>query len=215
MPISFQPPLLSTLIALALAIVAVNPALGQSSVWIDLTPMTRSVLGAETELQTDFSLGWSTEDGWRMLGGFSAKSQENDNFGTTVKTSLYDVDFRAGRRWATGILATENERWFAHWGVDLIFGLDHIDTSTDGSSFIATNRTNDYRAGAGGVVTVGYQLSRHFNFALEGRLDALYTYEKTVIGDNFSPPNISVDEGWAVRLTPPVQLFLCYQFSAK
>lgn len=209
---------MAVLIALAVA----NPVGAQSSsaIWLDLTPLSRNILGAETELSSDFAVGWSTgkslrENGWRVLGGFSRNSESNDNFGSTVETSEYDLDFRAGRRWATAALTSDGERWYANWGVDLVLGLDHIGTTTTSFDFHATNTTDIYRLGAGGVVAAGYKLSNHFNLAIEGRLDAWYLYDKTLISDNFSGSITSIDEGWGSSLTPPLQLFLCYQFSAK
>ena len=221
MPIQNRTHIVTAIFTIAMIAIAA-PACAQvsNSLWLDLTPMTRNILGAETELSTDFSVGWSTGEGivgkgWRVLGGYTASSDENDNFGTSIETTLFDIDFRAGRRWSTGALTSPDERWQAGWGVDLICGLDHLDTRTLATSFEATNSTDMYRIGTGAVATAAYQLSSNFNLAIEGRFDAWYVYDKTVVDDNFSEPNTSVDEGWASSLTPPVQLFLCYQFASK
>ena len=64
MPIQNRTHILTAIFTLAAFVLAV-PACAQvsNSLWLDLTPMTRNILGAETELSTDFSVGWSTGEG--------------------------------------------------------------------------------------------------------------------------------------------------------
>lgn len=180
------------------------------SVWMDLVPMTRRLLGAEAEAQFRMTAGWSSNlegNGWRVLAGIAASQETQDSFGTTITTRNQAIGTRVGRRWFTGN-DDDPARCRPVWGADVVIDRHHISTQSSNADFSSSNTTTLHEAGISGVIGVDLRLAPRLHLIAETRLDALYSHELNVQEDNFSGRFEQRDEGWRTRLDPPLQLFL-------
>jgi hypothetical protein len=200
---------LGTLLLLPLLILTDFTAQAQSNVWVDMVPMTRRLLGSANE-DVQLGIGWSSnaeEDGWRALAGLSLENRVEDSFGTEIQTNNRDFSLRFGRRWRRGENEPPKPCWI-HLGLDAVFNLEHIGSSSNNVDFNSTNNTSLIESGLSGVLGISCRITEGFFFVTEARMDALYVMETVKISDSFGGDFNNTTFGWSSQLTPPLQLML-------
>ena len=200
---------LGMLLLLPLLILTDFTSQAQSSVWVDVVPMTRRLLGAAND-DVQLGIGWSSNaetDGWRALAGVSMETRLEDSFGTEIQTNNRDLSLRLGRRWRRGENEPPKTCWI-HMGLDAVFSLEHIGSTSTNVDFTSTNNTNLIQSGFSGVLGISCRIAEGFLLVTEARVDALYVSETTKIFDSFGGDFSSASYGWSSQLTPPLQLML-------
>jgi hypothetical protein len=200
---------LGTLLLLPLLILTDFTAQAQSNVWVDMVPMTRRLLGSANE-EVNLGIGWSSnaeEDGWRALAGVSLENRVEDSFGTEIQTNNRDFSLRFGRRWRRGEITPQKPCWI-HLGLDAVFNLEHIGSTSSNADFNSVNNTNLIQSGVSGVLGISCRIAEGFILVTEARLDALNVIETVKISDSFGGDFSNTTHGWSTELTPPLQLML-------
>lgn len=193
-----------------LVLSAGSTTLAQSSVWVDVVPMTRRLFGADNGQDVALAIGWSaqpTAAGFRTLLGFDIGQETQDSFGTTIITRNRRANLRTGYRWRMGDASDERLCW-ATVGIDLLMNGNHIGTESSNLDFTSTNTTTTMETGIGGVLGIQCRIASGFHLVTEARMDALYLRETTRVSDSFGGDFEETDNGWQAQLNPPLQLML-------
>lgn len=193
-----------------LVLSAGSTTLAQSSVWVDVVPMTRRLFGADNGQDVALAIGWSaqpTAAGFRTLLGFDIGQETQDSFGTTIITRNRRANLRTGYRWRMGDASDERLCW-ATVGIDLLMNGNHIGTESSNLDFTSTNTTTTMETGLGGVLGIQCRIASGFHLVTEARMDALYLRETTRVSDSFGGDFEETDNGWQAQLNPPLQLML-------
>ena len=193
-----------------LVLSAGTTTLAQSSVWVDVVPMTRRLFGADNGQDVALAIGWSaqpTAAGFRTLLGFDVGQETQDSFGTTIITRNHRANLRTGYRWRLGEASEERLCW-ATVGIDLLMNGNHIGTESSNLDFTSTNTTTTMETGLGGVLGIQCRIASGFHLVTEARMDALYLRETTRVSDSFGGDFEETDNGWQAQLNPPLQLML-------
>lgn len=193
-----------------LVLSAGTTTLAQSSVWVDVVPMTRRLFGADNGQDVALAIGWSaqpTAAGFRTLLGFDVGQETQDSFGTTIITRNRRANLRTGYRWRMGDASDERLCW-ATVGIDLLLNGNHIGTESSNLDFTSTNTTTTMETGLGGVLGIQCRIASGFHLVTEARMDALYLRETTRVSDSFGGDFEETDNGWQAQLNPPLQLML-------